>query len=306
MASFSSWPRPTKTYHTKTYDRIAHHHGFDGKGKTIVITGGASGVGLSISKAFAAAGVARLVIVSRSPGPQEKAKAALEAAFPSLEVAIVRASITDLAGGQQQQDALLAQILRGGPGGDTADVLILCAGNVPRRAPAVDADTAEVREAFDTNAVAAFGLARAYLSPETPNPPGGCKTVLNVSSAAALVQGTLRVGYGSSKAAGAQVMQHFAFEHMQQAGSGDAGRVKVISFHPGSFYTPSVAALYAEDHFQWDDFSLPADFSLWLAGPESGFLNGRYVWAHWDVDELMALKERVVNDPKYLTIGLIM
>lgn len=80
------------TYHSTTYDRIARHNGLDGQGKTILITGGASGVGYSISKAFAEAGVARLTIVSRSPGPQQKAKTDLEAAYPSTQILPYQAS----------------------------------------------------------------------------------------------------------------------------------------------------------------------------------------------------------------------
>jgi hypothetical protein len=33
--------------------------------------------------------------------------------------------------------------------------------------------------------------------------------------------------------------------------------------------------------------SLPASFNLWLASPEAAFLKGRFVWANWDVNELM-------------------
>lgn len=29
---------------------------------------------------------------------------------------------------------------------------------------------------------------------------------------------------------------------------------------------------------EWEDINLPADFSLWLAGPQSDFLQGRFVW----------------------------
>lgn len=72
MYHFESFPRPTQTYHSTTYDRIARQHGFDGRDKTVLITGGATGVGYSISKAFAEAGVARIPIISRSLGPQEK------------------------------------------------------------------------------------------------------------------------------------------------------------------------------------------------------------------------------------------
>jgi len=50
---------------------------------------------------------------------------------------------------------------------------------------------------------------------------------------------------------------------------------------------------------------LPGDFSVWLASPEAKFLNGRFVWAQWDVDELISLKEKVAADTTYLTIALV-
>jgi hypothetical protein len=50
---------------------------------------------------------------------------------------------------------------------------------------------------------------------------------------------------------------------------------------------------------------LPGDFSVWLASPEADFLNGRYVWAAWDVDEMIAMKEKLASDPFLLTMGLV-
>ena len=50
---------------------------------------------------------------------------------------------------------------------------------------------------------------------------------------------------------------------------------------------------------------MPGDFSVWLASPEAKFLNGRFVWAGWDVDDLIALKDRLAADPTFLTIGLV-
>lgn len=250
MSFFESFPRPTKTYHSMTYDRIARHNGFDGKGKTVLITGGASGVGYSLSMAFAEAGVARLAIVSRSPGPQEEAKVELEAAYPSTQVLPYQASVT--------HSMRMAEILQDL---GTVDVLVLCAAVVHRQAKAIEVSTQEMQDVFDTNVIAAFNLTRAYLA--TPQPVAGRKTIISISPTAAQTRSPHRVGYGSSKVAITQVMQHFAFEL-------ETDDVRKFPFHPGAFYTPTVADNYAEDASVWEDINLPAHFALWLARPESG------------------------------------
>jgi hypothetical protein len=40
-----------------------------------------------------------------------------------------------------------------------------------------------------------------------------------------------------------------------------------------------------------DVVNLAGHFAVWLASPEAGFLNGKFVCANWDVTELMARKE---------------
>ena len=50
---------------------------------------------------------------------------------------------------------------------------------------------------------------------------------------------------------------------------------------------------------------MAGDFALWLASPEAKFLNGRFVWAAWDVDEMIAMKEKVAGDPSLLTMSLV-
>jgi NAD(P)-dependent dehydrogenase (short-subunit alcohol dehydrogenase family) len=110
---------------------------------------------------------------------------------------------------------------------------------------------------------------------------------------------SVRVGYGSSKAAGVQIMQQFAYQYK------DDPSVNIFLFHPGAFYTPGVAANFARADVKWDEEDLPAHFALWLAGPETRFLHGRFMWANWDVDELIVLKERLEKEEAFLTIGLI-
>lgn len=200
MSFMESLPRPTKTYHTTSYERLAKDHGFEGAGKKVLVTGGAGGVGLAISKAFAEAGVSRLVIVARSEAPQAAVKAEFEAAHPGLEEVTHAASITDR--------SRTAEILRGLEISGGLDVLVLCAGVAHRRVAAAGVSPQEVGDAFDVNSVAAFDWTQAYLA--SPSPKN--KTVINVSSAVAQMRNQMRAAYGPSKAAGAQIMQVFAAE----------------------------------------------------------------------------------------------
>ncbi|KAG6052373.1 hypothetical protein E4U17_005871 [Claviceps sp. LM77 group G4] len=285
---FEAVPRPTKTYRSASYDRISTRHGFNGTGKTILITGGSSGIGLNIAKAFAGAGVARIAILSRSRATQLTAKAELEAAYPSTSILLYEASVTDA----DRFASVLEELA-------DVDVLVLCAAAVHARVSLVELSGNDVQHVFDSNSVSTVNLARLYIA--SAGTPGRDKTILHVSSAAAQMCAPLRSVYGASKAAAVQAMQHLAREN-----EGTGHRVRVFSFHPGAITTPGSAAVYTSGAVQWEDADLPAHFSLWLAGPESDFLNGRYVWANWDVDELVALKERLARDDRFLTIGLIL
>jgi hypothetical protein len=44
---------------------------------------------------------------------------------------------------------------------------------------------------------------------------------------------------------------------------------------------------------------------VWLASEEAAFLHGRYIWANWDVPELLEMKERILDDKSLLKVGII-
>ena len=48
---------------------------------------------------------------------------------------------------------------------------------------------------------------------------------------------------------------------------------------------------------------LAAGFILWVSTPEAKFLNGKTVWANWDIAELKSM-EKVIPTSGDLTIGL--
>lgn len=53
----------------------------------------------------------------------------------------------------------------------------------------------------------------------------------------------------------------------------------------------------------WGIAELAADFSVWLLGSDAAFLQNRVLYVNWDVDELIAMKERVVKE-NLLTVGV--
>lgn len=290
--SGKDFPRPSqiKTYHTQTYARInPSKSGFNGKGKTIFITGGATGVGYSICRAFADTGVAKIVIVSRSPKPLEKAKQDLTEAHPGLEVHTKQLSVDDT-------DAVTQAMKEAGP----IDVLVLNAFYSHQQAvPSTTIAASEVAKTFNTNVVANYHMMTTYIG-SMPTPNSGDKTILVVSSAGSHLSIPMQVGYGASKAALSRMVGQLALEHAPEK-----DHVKLVSFHPGAIYTAPAQEHYGPDAFEWEDVSLPGDFAVWLASGESGFLHGRFVWAEWDVDELLALKGKMAEDPTFLTIGLV-
>ena len=283
---FDAIPRPTKTYHSKPYSRIAPKN-FDHAGKTVLITAGATGIGYSIAASFAQSGVARLALLQRSADKLEKAKKDLESTYPKTQVVTYAASIDDYG----RTEEIIKDL-------GSVDILVLSATAVHDMIPSLQVPTKQIENIHHTNVAAQFNFVKAFLSLSQAK----TKTILNISSGSAQTRIPFQVGYGPSKAGFVQTMQHFAGELTPLKDN-----VRIFSYHPGAFYTPLVqSSEFKEDAFPWEDIALPGHFATWLATPEADFLHGRYLWAHWDVDELLELKGRLEKDPTFLTIGLVL
>jgi hypothetical protein len=59
-----------------------------------------------------------------------------------------------------------------------------------------------------------------------------------------------------------------------------------------------------EETMPWDDVQLPGQFAVWLASEDAAFLKGRFVWANWDVRELLERKGEFESDPELLKVAL--
>ncbi|KAJ3858672.1 hypothetical protein EV359DRAFT_51951, partial [Lentinula novae-zelandiae] len=110
------------------------------------------------------------------------------------------------------------------------------------------------------------------------------------------------------------------------AGEHPVEDVQIISFHPGVLYSESASAYFDKNAIKWDEseyhlptvlilnmkltfaiVALPADYAVWAASPEASWLHGRFVWAHWDVDELKAdrnILKRLEEEKGFLKVAI--
>ena len=100
--------------------------------------------------------------------------------------------------------------------------------------------------------------------------------------------------------------------------------MQFVSIHPGAILTPAAAELgVGETTLDWDDsklshsifpshsnnsilVSLPSSTAVWAASDEAAFLNGRFMWSSWDVEELASgeVGKRIETDENFLRVGV--
>ncbi|KAE9398976.1 NAD(P)-binding protein, partial [Gymnopus androsaceus JB14] len=183
---------------------------------------------------------------------------------------------------------------------------------VGRRAGVLDEALVKLRKEFQGNTTE-FIAHQADIAPTPQSPHSGSFSTLktssstsyfhliNVSTAAVHMHPSpTKIRTATSKAAFMALLGRIADER-------SVDDIQIVSFHPGALYTEGVAKALDYEPFHWDEFALPADFSVWAASSEASWLHGRFVWAHWDVDELKADREflKLLEEEKgYLKVGI--
>lgn len=125
------------------------------------------------------------------------------------------------------------------------------------------------------------------------------KLILDISSFATHIYVPQISAYSITKLAFTQWLAHVQEENQEQG-------LRIHSFHPGGVLTETVREFgMTEETMDWDDVQLPGQFAVWLASEEADFLNGRFVWTNWDVEELLSRKAEFEGDRDLLKFGLI-
>ncbi|KAJ0109580.1 hypothetical protein J7T55_014142 [Diaporthe amygdali] len=291
----------TKTTHRTSYPSIdPTRPELSQAGRTVLITGGGTGIGLSIGKSFALAGAETVIIVGRRANVLADAAKAIEEvakkAGKATQVLHQTLDVTDKAG--------IAALWSGFKDkGIEVDVLVLNAAKFSPVTPLFDLGSDEVWSMFEANVRGPLMLSEAFVKQGGDKP----KVLINVATQAihmmdesVLIISSKVPAYGLTKNAGTLLIQ-------QIAAQADPEKLQVVSYHPGVIYAGGWEdAGISDTVLPFDDVSLAGSEAVWLASPEARFLHGRFVWASWDVDELKSdeIRKTIAEDVEFLKIGV--
>ncbi|KAG6369002.1 hypothetical protein INS49_003221 [Diaporthe citri] len=175
------------------------------------------------------------------------------------------------------------------------DILVLAAGYSATPGPMTEADTDEWWQGFEflnlaelgfqqTNVKGTFLALKAFMPFAEPSHA----TVLSlVTGMAALPAKNLPnlSSYLASKLAQTKVIEFLPVENPN---------IFAATIHPGMVETAIFNKSGADStKLPMDKVELSAHFIVWMSSQEASFLNGRCVWANWDVEELKAQAETI-------------
>ncbi|KAI1308079.1 NAD(P)-binding protein [Xylaria venustula] len=284
----------TKTIHNDTYPAISPFRPeVSQAGKTVLITGGATGIGFATARAFAQAGATTIIIASRREALVKESAIKLSAEFASSNLTVLglKCDVSNI----DETNDLWASLEADGI---VVDVLVLNAGLPSAQGSILKTDIDTAWGNFLVNVRGHLHFSQKLYSQKARDSSRHL-SIINVSTMSAHEWGFSYDLYGLTKNSGTLVMQ-------QAAKSVSPDDMQVISVHPGIVYTDIMKRVYKYEDLAWDQEDLAAHFAVWGASPEARFLHGRFVWAAWDVEELSTghIRERLDNDPDFLRVGI--
>ncbi|PYI11016.1 hypothetical protein BO78DRAFT_466673 [Aspergillus sclerotiicarbonarius CBS 121057] len=104
----------------------------------------------------------------------------------------------------------------------------------------------------------------------------------SVAQLGPLVDQNVDHGYAVGKAASLKMLDYLAAENPH---------VYVVNVQPGWV----ASSLNGYQNEAPDSADLPGQFYVWLASPEAMFLQGKFVWANWDAQELLQRADEIPN-----------
>jgi NAD(P)-dependent dehydrogenase (short-subunit alcohol dehydrogenase family) len=273
------------TEHLTTYPSLTTAlHDTNLQSKSVLITGGGHGIGADIARSFAERKVSHIILVGRTESKLQDTASSLSSGFPSTKVSYHTADISSNA----DVDRLFNSL-----GEEAPDFLINNAGYLPQPASFIDADLGEWWTGFTINVLGTALVTQKFLlhrrtHATTPSREPAVIVTLNTIGAYSVRVPQLSA-YGASKA---------ALIRWSELASVDVPETEArfVSVHPGAVDTAMGTKSGLNGVFPMTEGKLAAEFIVWVTGSDASFLAGRFVWVNWDVQELLANKEKIVSE----------
>ena len=279
----------TKIEHHDPYARLSPANlssEFGAKKLNVLISGGGYGIGASIGRSFAEARVASIVIAGRTESKLKATAKELSAGHPNVKIEY---RVVDVSSDTSVK-AMFASIKT------TLDVLVNNAGFLSKPENFVNADMKEWWQSFEVNVLGTAMVTQRFLQARAKQNAKEEAVIINVNTVGAYsVLAPLLSAYSGSKAAMWRMMEVIAQDAKDTTVL--PGGARFISLHPGAVDTAMFDKSELEKLalFEKTNVQLAADFTVWAASEEAAFLSNRFAWVNWDVDELVARKEEIVE-----------
>ncbi|KAL7910431.1 cellulase signal transduction associated dehydrogenase [Trichoderma velutinum] len=273
----------TKVLHKETYKHIDPRlPGLSTKDKVVLITGASGGIGRATALSFAASGPKALILLGRRSDALTETADLVRSSHGSLPVQTHEVDLCDAPIVRQVFQQVATEF-------GSIDILIHAAGVLAPVVPLVDADPATFLDGYKTTVVGTLAVAQAFVLVNKKVDGPKYLTFINLTTAGIFFPPFPGMGaYVSSKMAAVRLLECFAAENKQ---------VRLHNVHPGFLDTAMSTQLAKTTKlpFEFDDISLPSDFLVWIASPEADFLDGKLVFAAWDVEELKSRKKEIIG-----------
>nr|POE47162.1 short chain dehydrogenase andi [Quercus suber] len=273
------YPSFTKVYHHDVYPTIdPTGPALDCSNRIIFVTGGGRGVGKAIGVAFAKANAKGIVLLGRtSSSLEETAEEIKSVSSGQTATFVVTADITVASQVQAAMEKAVEHF------GAVPDVLVNNAGGVLGRGPIVDIDPDGFWKTFEVNVKGPLLVNQAFLKADRAHNSQTVRTVINIPSGIVhLPYASGGVAYACSKTASAKMTEFLHYERPDW---------NVFNMQPGVVDTELARAAGRQAP---DKPEMPAGCAVWLStSPEAKVFNGRFLWANWDIDEMLAKRDEI-------------
>jgi NAD(P)-dependent dehydrogenase (short-subunit alcohol dehydrogenase family) len=228
------FPSPTMKWHTKAYQSISPSRPeLSAKGRTVLVTGGGTGIGSETARHFAEAGASRIALLGRREQPLLDTKASIENTFPNVEVFVASTDVTD----KGQVDAAFANFA----GDESIDIFVSGAAIIGPQESVENVDSDQFLEAIQVNLKGSLAVAQAFLRHASPD-----AVAIDINSSAA------HVNFGPGLAA--YSIAKFAVFRLWDSVAFAKPNISVFHIQPGVVDTAmnkeagGVKAIGIEDH----------------------------------------------------------